>query len=204
MEVRRRYPNMEMMMGIGNLTELTDADSGPINVILLGICQELGIRGVLTTQVINWARSCVKECDLARRLVYHAVQHQTLPKHLEPKLVTLRDRRQLEHGPEVLAQLASEIRDHSYRIFAERGELHLISAGLHLHGADPFELFSQLEDSGAKNLDAGHAFYLGYEMAKAATALALHKDYRQDQALDWGFLTVPEISHRPTRHDTNE
>ena len=27
LEVRRRYPDAEMMMGIGNLTELTDADS---------------------------------------------------------------------------------------------------------------------------------------------------------------------------------
>ena len=41
-EVRRRYPDAEMMMWIGNITELTDADSAPINVVLLGICQELG------------------------------------------------------------------------------------------------------------------------------------------------------------------
>ena len=68
-DVRRRYPDAEMLMGIGNLTELTDADSAAVNVVLLGFCQELGIRSVLTTQVINWARTCVKECDLARRLV---------------------------------------------------------------------------------------------------------------------------------------
>ncbi|MCI0357885.1 MAG: DUF6513 domain-containing protein, partial [Planctomycetaceae bacterium] len=49
LEVRRRYPDAEMMMGIGNLTELTDADSAGINVLLLGFCQELGIRSVLTT-----------------------------------------------------------------------------------------------------------------------------------------------------------
>ena len=72
LEVRRRYPDAEMLMGIGNLTELTDADSAPINVLLLGFCQELGIRSVLTTQVINWARTSVRECDLARRLVHYA------------------------------------------------------------------------------------------------------------------------------------
>jgi hypothetical protein len=33
-------------------------------------------------------------------------------------------------------------------------------------------------------------------MQKAATALTLGKSYRQDQALDWGFLTEPEVSHR--------
>ena len=44
--------------------------------------------------------------------------------------------------------------------------------------------------------DASHAFYLGYELMKAKTALTLSKTYRQDQALDWGFLTEPEVSHR--------
>ena len=44
--------------------------------------------------------------------------------------------------------------------------------------------------------DPSHAFYLGYEFMKAKTALTLHKDYRQDQALDWGHLTDPEASHR--------
>jgi dihydropteroate synthase-like protein len=90
-EVRDRYPDAELMMGIGNLTELTDADSAAMNVVLLGFCEELGIRSVLTTQVINWARSSVRECDLARRLVYHSIRHRVLPKHLEPRLVMLRD-----------------------------------------------------------------------------------------------------------------
>ncbi len=191
-DVRRRYPDAEMMMGIGNLTELTDADSAGVNVLLLGICQELGIRSVLTTQVINWARSSVQECDLARRLVHYAVARRTPPKHLEPRLITLRDEKVQRHGLEQLERLAAQIKDHNYRIFAEAGELHVISASLHLSNTDPFRLFEQLLASGAKNLDASHSFYLGYELAKAATALALDKEYRQDEALDWGYLTVEE------------
>ena len=35
-----------------------------------------------------------------------------------------------------------------------------------------------------------------YELAKAVTALTLDKEYRQDEALDWGFLTRHETSHR--------
>src|SRR5205814_9884919 len=100
LQVRQLFPDVEMMMGVGNLTELTDVDSVGINVLLLGFCQELGIRSVLTTEVINWARSSVRELDLARRLVYHAVQHKVVPKHLEPDLVLLRDPRLREHGPE--------------------------------------------------------------------------------------------------------
>ena len=53
--------------------------------------------------------------------------------------------------------------------------------------------------AGRTDVDPGHAFYLGYEMAKAGTALTLGKDYRQDQALDWGHLTEPEIGHGPSK-----
>ena len=47
-------------------------------------------------------------------------------------------------------------------------------------------------------IDAAHAFYLGYEMAKAVTALTLGKNYTQDRALQWGFLTVEERSKHET------
>ncbi len=200
LQVRERYPDAEMMMGIGNLTELTDADSAAINVILLGFCEELGIRSVLTTQVINWARSSVRECDLARRLVHHSISHRVLPKHLEPRLVMLRDLAPVEPSKDDLDRLAREIKDANYRVFVADGEVHVVSHELHLHGSDPFEVFERLRSSGPdgglpKNLDPAHSFYLGYEMCKAATALALGKQYQQDESLDWGFLTRKEARH---------
>jgi dihydropteroate synthase-like protein len=195
LEIRRRYPDAEMMMGIGNLTELTDADSVGINVLLLGFCQELAIRSVLTTQVINWAKTSVKECDLARKLMHHAIHKQILPKHVEPGLIMLRDEQIISPQIAELESLASDIRDNNYRIFVADGEIHLVSHDLHLHDADPFEIMESLRASGAKNLDAGHSFYLGYEMAKAKTALTLGKNYVQDEPLDWGLATEPEQRH---------
>ncbi|MBT4158700.1 MAG: hypothetical protein HOD99_07665 [Planctomycetaceae bacterium] len=198
LEIRKRYPESEIMMGVGNLTELTDVDSAGVNTLLLGFCQETGIRSVLTTEVIHWAQSSVRECDLARRLVYHAVVNKTLPKHVEPRLVTLRSGKQQVHGDEAIEQLASAIRDPNFRVFAERGEVHLVGKNLHLSARDPFQLFYQLAEHGRSDVDANHAFYLGYEMAKAMTALTLEKDYRQDQSLDWGYLTEPEIGCAPS------
>jgi dihydropteroate synthase-like protein len=194
LEVRRRYPAAEMLMGVGNLTELTDADSAGLNVLLLGFCQEVGIRSVLTTQVINWCRSCVRELDLARRLVYHACKERVPPKRLEPELVLLRDPKLREHGAEELAELAARVTDRNFRLFAERGLLHVLNDKMHLEGIDPFALFEEMRQR--EDVDPAHAFYLGYEMAKAMTALTLGKNYVQDQALRWGFLTVPEESHR--------
>ena len=199
LDVRRRYPDSEIMMGIGNVTELVDADSAAINVLLLGFCQEVGIRSVLTTEVVHWARSSVRECDLARRLVHYAIQHTMLPKHLEPRLIPLRGIRPVQQGREALDRLAREVKDNNYRVFAEKDGLHLVSAGMHLENEDPFLLFEELWSRQPKNLNIGHAFYLGYELAKAATARTLDKEYRQDETLDWGFLTRPEQSHRLKR-----
>jgi dihydropteroate synthase-like protein len=194
LEVRRRYPDSEMLMGVGNLTELTDVDSAGVNVLLLGFCQELGIRSVLTTQVINWCRSSVRELDLARRLVYQACKERVLPKRLQPDLVLLRDPKLREFGEDTLRELASRLTDRNFRLFAERGLLHAFNGQMFLQGTDPFILFRQMAER--ENIDPSHAFYLGYEMAKAVTALTLGKNYVQDQALRWGFLTVPEEPHR--------
>jgi dihydropteroate synthase-like protein len=188
---RQRWPAVEIMMGVGNVTELTEVDSAGVNMLLAGFCQEIGIRSVLTTQVINWCRSAVREFDVARRLAFYAAQNRVLPKHLDSRLVMLRDPKLREAGAEELSQLAAAVKDPNFRIFAERGELHVINRDGHRQGTDPFELFEAFGP-----LDAAHAFYLGYEMAKAATALTLGKTYRQDEALSWGFLTQPEISAR--------
>lgn len=194
-DTRKRHPDAAMMMGVGNLTELTDADSAGVNVLLAGVCQELGIRSVLTTAVINWGRSAVKELALARRLVHHAVNNKVPPKRLEPDLVMLRDPKLHVHGEQELTELAERITDRNYRLFAERGELHVMNGDFYLRGTDPFELFAEMLQRDPK-LDPGHSFYLGYEFAKAVTALTLGKNYEQDRALRWGFLTVPEVSHR--------
>lgn len=195
LDARKRWPNAEIMMGVGNLTELTEVDSAGINAMLAGFCQELGIRSILTTQVINWCRSAVKEFDIARRLMHHAVTEKTLPKHVDAGLAILREGKLSEQGQETLETLAQTIKDRNYRLFAERGELHIINADLYIRGKDPYELFERILASDSK-LDASHSFYLGYELSKAVTAITLGKNYTQDQELKWGFLTIAETSHR--------
>ena len=199
-KARRQWPDREIMMGIGNLTELSEVDSAGLNFLFAAICEEVRIRSVLTTEVINWCRTSVREFDLARRVVKHSVENQTLPKHLQSGLNLLRDAKLNERGELGLAELAARITDPNFRIFAERGEVHAINRDGHWHGTDPFEVFDRiLESESGIALDASHAFYLGHELCKAKTALTLGKQYRQDQSLDWGFLTVPENSAHERR-----
>ncbi len=191
-DARARWPEIEIMMGVGNLTELTDVDSAGVNMLLIAICQELGIRSVLTTQVINWARSSVREIDIARRIAWYSVNENIPPKRISEDLVTLRDPQLVQYNHEQIQTLAGNIKDNNYRILAELDQIHLLGSGLHFSGNDPFDIYDQLANTNPKNLDPSHAFYLGYEMCKAMIALQLGKQYTQDEALQWGHLTVEE------------
>jgi len=64
--------------------------------------------------------------------------------------------------------------------------VHVINGDMHLRGTDPFALFAEVLKRDEK-MDPSHAFYLGCELAKAATALTLGKAYNQDQELRWGL-----------------
>ena len=192
------------MMGIGNITELTDSDSAAINTLLLGFCEEQQIHSVLTTQVISWAQSSVKECDLARRLVSYAVRHRIPPKHLEERLIILRDPSAIHPSSATLAATAAAVKDNNYRIAIDGELIHLFSAGVHIRGTDPFLMMDELLTMPqSRNVDASHAFYLGFELAKAMTALTLGKRYEQDEPLQWGVHTRPEKHHRLKRTNTN-
>jgi dihydropteroate synthase-like protein len=199
LDVRNRYPDTPVLMGVGNLTELTDADSSGVNTMLIGFCEELNIQSVLTTAVINWARSSVREIDLARRLCHYAVTRRTLPKRVEPRLVMLRDSRLTMMSEDELRELQRRIKDPNWRLFAANGILYAMNNEHFIKNVDPFLLFDQMPVD-----NVSHAFYLGYELMKAKTALSLGKDYRQDQALDWGFLTEPEISRRDRKTQGEE
>lgn len=181
-EFRRRYPNVEMMMGVGNLTELTHADTSGINAMLLGICSELNINHILATEVSKHARRAIKEADSARRIMYTAKQHNTLPKHIAPDLLTVHDSSPFLNSREEIESLAAEIKDPSYRIQVSSDGIHVFNRdGLHT-AQDPFDLYPKLH----VETDGGHAFYLGVELARAEIAWQLGKRFTQDQQLSWG------------------
>ena len=186
-ETRRRYPQAEMLMGVGNLTELTSADSTGVNAMLIAICQELGIRSVLTTEVIPWAKGSVREIDIARQLMHYAVTRHTIPKGIDDRLVTVKDPSVLTYTEEELRALQAQITDPNFRIFADAGAITVLNNERFVRGTNIQEIFEQLAVD-----EPRHAFYLGKELARASLAVALGKTYRQEGALAWGYLTPPD------------
>jgi len=186
-EIHRRYPDAPQLMGIGNITELTSADTTGVHALLLAICEEVGVRAVLTTEVIPWARGAVREADIARRLMHHAVTRRTLPKGVDDRLLTVKDPAVLEYDEAELRRLHAAVKDPNFRIFADRTTITVFNHEIFVRGTDPQEIFAQLGVD-----EATHAFYLGRELMKARLAITLGKTYRQEGALAWGYLTPPD------------
>lgn len=194
-ELRRRLPEDRILMGIGNVTELTDADTTGINALLFGIIAELDITDVLTVQVSPHCRRAIAEADRARRMMYAAKDWRRLPVGIDSSLMALRDRKPFVSTPAEIAETAALIRDPNFRIEVAEDGIHIYNRSQHRIAQNAMALFEGL---GVEN-DGAHAFYLGVELARAEIAWQLGKRYSQDEPLSWGSAFVPEIP-APTRH----
>ena len=170
------------MMGIGNLTELTDADTTGVTAVLMGVVSELDVGAVLTTEVSPHARTAVREADVARRTMFAAKRDGNLPQRYHPGLMALRDRKPFPHTAEEVARVAAAVKDPSFRIQLTREGIHVYNRDGRQLATDPFVLYPALAVDG----DASHAFYLGVELGRAQIAWQLGKRYLQDNALEWG------------------
>ena len=180
--LRERFPDVQIMLGVGNVTELTEADTSGINALLFGIAAELNVAAVLTTQVSPHARRAVREADWARRIMHAAVQQSSLPKGISDALMTVHAKRPFPDTPQEIEATAAQVKDPNFRVQVSPLGLHVYNRdGLRL-GKGAFELWPRL---GLEN-DAAHAFYMGVELAHAEIAWKLGKRYVQDQPLDWG------------------
>ena len=191
-ELRRRLPEAEILMGVGNLTELTDADTTGITMTLMGMVSELAIRSILVVQVSPHCRRAVAEAALARRILYAARADGSLPQGYDPGLMALRDRRPVLSSPEEIRTSAAEVGDANWRIEVAEDGIHAYNRHGHHIATDPFALYPHLDVAA----DGSHAFYLGVELARAQVAHQLGKRYVQDNELRWGVAVPPPAEDR--------
>lgn len=195
-KLRKKYPDIQIMMGIGNLTELTDADTTGINALLFGIISELDVNAVLATSVSPHAVNAIAEADVARRMMFAAKQDSRLPRDYSNDLLGLHDRRPFTYSEDEIKEIASLIKDPSFRIQVSESGMYIYNRdGLFEH-TDPFALYPHLK----VDEDASHAFYLGVELARAQIAWQLKKRYVQDQELDWGAASEAQNKIAKTAH----
>ncbi|HKB81613.1 MAG TPA: DUF6513 domain-containing protein [Burkholderiales bacterium] len=185
-DLRRKFPDVKILMGTGNLTELTEADTLGIQVLLMGIISELRVTNILTTQVSAHASGVIREADRARRVMYAAREAGDLPQGFGETLLALHSLDPFPWSAEEIAATAGEIKDPSFRVQISPDGLHIYNRDGLRTATDPFKLFPHL---GLAH-DGSHAFYLGVELARAQIAWQLGKRYVQDSELDWGVAQM--------------
>lgn len=191
---RRKHPEMPMMLGAGNITELLDADSVGVNALLAGIASELDIDLIFTTEASVKTRGSVKELSDAVKLMYLSRRRSQPPKDLGIDLLVLKDKRRIEDTPQVEGVPSIEamkerdvvLEDTVFRIYLD-DVINVVyhrnnKPELKLTGDSAKKIYQEIiERSLIKNME--HAAYLGKELGKAEIALKLGKNYIQDEDL---------------------
>jgi dihydropteroate synthase-like protein len=88
----RRQPTVPTLMGVGNVSELLDADTPGVNALLAGIASEVGVCFLLTTEVSAKTRGSVWELYRASQMMYLAHHRHTHPKDLGLDLLLLKSK----------------------------------------------------------------------------------------------------------------
>jgi len=189
MDFRKKYPDVPLFFGVGNVTELLDADSQGVNALLAAFGAEIGAGILFTPEYSPKAKGSVRELKTASEMMVLAMNRKTPPKDLGVDLLVLKEKRQrLE---EALPQEYQEaIAEHKYemdpagpfRISIAEGKILARHESASVVGSNARDILNTLIDTGlVSRLD--HAGYLGRELEKAEVALHLGRSYVQDEPL---------------------
>jgi hypothetical protein len=192
-DLRKRLPDAKILMGTGNLTELTEVDTLGVQTVLMGIISELQIKNILTTQVSAHCSGVIREADQARRIMHSARDAGDLPQGFGGALLALHSLDPFPWSAQEIAATAAEIKDPSFRVQISPDGMHVYNRDGMRTATDPFKLFAHL----ALEQDGSHAFYMGVELARAQIAWQLGKRYVQDSELEWGIAQLRASSDAP-------
>ncbi|MFH1834633.1 MAG: dihydropteroate synthase-like protein [Methanobacteriota archaeon] len=193
---RGRNPNTPMLFGAGNVTELADADSSGMNMVLAGIASEMNFQLLFTTEASVKTRGCVSEISKACEMMYLARVGGQPPKDLGLDLLKLKEKFLVEQVFD-LKKLDVPVVEPSWEAPLSLGGGYFkisVSDGriftVYYSGGKPEIVFKgetakqiTTEIVNRRLVDPSHAAYLGSELAKAEIALKLKKNYMQDEDL---------------------
>jgi dihydropteroate synthase-like protein len=196
-----QYPDVPMLFGAGNITELLDADSTGVNALLAGLASEIGVSVLLTTEGSHKTIGSVSELSTAAKMMLAAKRRHSVPKDLGLDLLVLKEKRGIEETPsESYLTYAKTIEaepcamtpidpEGNFRIVLDRKKNQIMAIHSRdgnptsiVRGEDACSIYSGIISSHlVTRLD--HAAYLGSELTKAEIALKTGKSYIQDSPL---------------------
>lgn len=195
-QFRRSYPHIPTFFGVGNITELIDADSVGVNAMLTSIAGDVGADILFTPEYSDKARGSIAELKTAAGMTALANRRSTPPKDLGLDLLVLKEKRfrQFDMLPEKFIEGEKSyqfMRDPagSFRISIsdqfsrdgkfKQGRIIARHTKYTIVGDNAKEVLDTALDLGlVSRLD--HAAYLGSELMKAELAIKLGRSYSQD------------------------
>jgi dihydropteroate synthase-like protein len=201
-----KNPDVPLMAGVGNITELIDADSIGVNAIMAGIGQELGMSLLLTTEGSTKTEGAVKELATACDMMYLAKRRKTPPKDLGVSLLKLKEkrRREIPYNATIEARrkglrilnakkgLEPEVDPKGFfKVNVDRDDNKIVVSHFHegrdeadtiVKGSEPMAIRDTLNTLDLVS-SLEHAYYLGVEVQKACTASRINRSYYQDEEL---------------------
>jgi len=185
-------PITPMLFGVGNITELFDADSHGINAIIAYIAEEIGADLLFTTEASPKTVNSIRELKIASYMSKGSKIKKTPPKDLGLSLLVIKEKVRYPEAelPECLKAKEKKefIRDPKgdFRIWLSKGWIVCSHEKVCVVGKDAKSIIDTVLDLDlVSRLD--HAAYLGRELKKAEIALRLKKNYIQDQELNFGI-----------------
>lgn len=194
-EYHKRNPD-PLFWGVGNVTELLDADSTGVNSVLTGIGMEVGASILFTPEVSAKTKGSIYELATSSKMMFLAKNRGSIPKDLGINLVMFKDKRHSEPMPLDLTVPIIEAegldkfvldRAGSFKISIINGKIVVVQykkteAQLAITGSSAKPIYEELVKQGLVTR-MEHASYLGSELQKAEIALKTGKNYTQDLEL---------------------
>ena len=195
-EFRERDRETPLFFGVGNVTELIDADSIGVNAMLSGIAMELGASILFTPEFSSKAYGSVSELKTASMMMMLARERGSAPKDLGIDMLAIKEKRRREFGllPEKTIEAEGsgkwhldpagcfkiEIIEDEYRNGkVQHGKIVAKHNDNSIAGETAKDVLETIIKLGlVSRLD--HAGYLGRELMKAELALKFKRSYSQD------------------------
>jgi dihydropteroate synthase-like protein len=200
-QFRLKDPRTPLFVGVGNVTELTDADSVGINAALAGIASELDAAMLFTPECSDKAHGSVRELRVAAEMMLLATARRSAPKDFGIDLLVLKEKRRkpvpdLPDGERTTAEKAETWQ------LDPKGYFRIGIYGLEENGTWERVICAEHSPSGRQVIGAsaqaimdtilrldlvslpGHVAYLSRELIKAELALKLDRSYEQDEELE--------------------